>query len=291
MSWTRPASLAVALALAALAACYTGPRGRSEDFAPAEEPPRAGGEQVVPSGLPCEIATLLAQRCTRCHGDVREDAKTRLLSRDDLLADYNGRTAGAESALRMRDALEPMPPEGLLEVAEIEVFERWVASGMPAGECAELATPAAFELTCTSGTWWTRGDDGSKLMSPGHACIACHAGKPLKPVGGAEDDDGPLFSFAGTVYPAPHDADDCNGVSDPETRVLLTGADGKTLTLPVNAAGNFMTEQRLAFPVTAAVVNARGLLEMKDPIATAADGDCNACHTAESASPGRVFSR
>lgn len=282
-----------AVAVAAASACYTGPRTEAP-YGTYSTEPTSNADPTLPEGLPCEIASILAEHCTECHGDRLERALTRLLTRDQLLADFHGRPLGVEAAHRMRATEEPMPPNGRLSEEQIATFEKWALAGMPLGTCSEISTrPGPIELTCTSDSWWTRGDHGSKKMTPGRACIACHMGQPLKTLDDHEDDDdqgeddGPLFSFAGTVYPVAHDADDCNGLSDPETRVVLTGADGATLTLPINEAGNFMTEKQLAFPVTAAVVNAAGTRTMKDPIAKAAEGDCNFCHTADSVS-GRI---
>src|SRR5207237_1138949 len=142
-----------------------------------------------------------------------------------------------------------------------------------------------------SGTHWTRGNHGSALMKPGAACIHCHAT-------GSEDDDdseegqvrkrGPTLSFAGTIYPSAHDEEDCNGSGATDTTVTLTGADGQVVTLPINAAGNFYTQTKLAIPVVARVISAAGTRRMKTPVQ---DGDCNKCHTATSVSPTRIIEK
>jgi hypothetical protein len=113
-------------------------------------------------------------------------------------------------------------------------------------------------------------------MRPGHACIDCHS-----------RDEGPIYSIAGTVYPTAHEPDDCNGVASGVT-VVVTGADGKTYSLPVNAAGNFGFTIRVATPYRVKVV---GNGKTREMIAPVTDGDCNSCHTVTGTekAPGRVM--
>lgn len=308
-SGVRHLVLGSALAVAIATACYTGPT-TNDGFLPVGMPedPASATEPTSPedlAGLPCDIAKILANNCTSCHGQALEgDAETHLLSRDDLIADFKGRVVAELAAERMRDNDAPMPPDNSTSEGDIAVFEQWVADGMPAGSCGEETTSGGkdggvshepVKLTCTSGTHWTRGNHESPLMKPGTACIHCHAtGEVLDDHDDDNDDDddfekGPTYYFAGTVYPSAHDENDCNGSDAVDTtRVVLTGADGKSLSLKINAAGNFYTKNTLAMPVKAKVVSAAGTKTMKDPVE---DGDCNKCHTAESFSPGRIVEK
>lgn len=128
--------------------------------------------------------------------------------------------------------------------------------------------------TCSTGSEWTRGNEGSTKMKPGQACMACH-----------DRGEGPTFKVAGTVMGAIHDPDDCNGVQD--VIVRITDADGVVTELTTNSAGNFYTNDHIALPYTAQLEyngNIREMLGAQD------EGDCGTCHTDAGASgaPGRV---
>jgi hypothetical protein len=131
-------------------------------------------------------------------------------------------------------------------------------------------------IVCTSGQTWTRGDRGSSVMHPGGACISCH-----------ETSGGPRLTIAGTVYPTAHEPDDCDGVSG-SLQVVITDANGRTLTLSVNAAGNFYSTSSVAFPFHAKVVSGGAERAMT---AAQTSGDCNSCHTVAGANsaPGRIM--
>jgi len=112
-------------------------------------------------------------------------------------------------------------------------------------------------------------------MHPGRACIACH-----------QQGEGPSFRVAGTVFAAAHEADDCYGAAGAE--VVLRDATGKTVTLPVNSAGNFSYSGLLTFPLEAEVTKGGAVRAMGAPVA---EGDCNGCHTAagDNGAPGRIL--
>lgn len=116
-------------------------------------------------------------------------------------------------------------------------------------------------------------------MRPGGACIACHA-----------TEDGPTFTVAGTVYPTMTELSDCNGTNGMGSlHVVVTGSDGKMVSIAVNDVGNFYTREPVAFPFHAKVVSGTGKeLTMTDAQST---GDCNGCHTSTGANgaPGRIL--
>jgi len=115
-------------------------------------------------------------------------------------------------------------------------------------------------------------------MNPGMACIKCHAGG-----------EGPGFSIAGTLYPTIHEPDRCNGAdAGGGAQVIITGADGQTLALSPNTAGNFYSKTSVAKPYRAKVVTAAGQREMA---AAQTSGDCNSCHTeaGTNGAPGRIM--
>ncbi|HVH47627.1 MAG TPA: hypothetical protein VM925_35070 [Labilithrix sp.] len=288
--------LVLSLAAGAGGACYTGPDIGAATGGPSATEPTVDAS-APPNGLPCEIAALIEKHCAACHASPpRTGAKTVLTSREALLASWEGRPLGVVSVERMRDVASPMPPEGLLSEADVAMFAKWVDDGMPEGTCGAVSNDVShtpIETKCTSARFWTEGDDeGDEEMTPGQTCITCHTQEneehARKHDEDEEDDEleAPAFTAAGTVYPTLHEPDDCFGLGTSGTQVVLTGADGRKLTLSVNRAGNFMTEAPLALPYTASVVRAGKTRTMKTPQTS---GDCNGCHTAQGGdAPGRI---
>lgn len=132
--------------------------------------------------------------------------------------------------------------------------------------------PFSVPAKCSSGSNWTQGDRGSTNMHPGKACITCHA----------TNFKAPRFSIAGTVFPTAHEPDDCNSKVTGVT-VVITGADGKVINLPVSStSGNFSYTGTVAKPYKAKVV-AGGKERAMTKAQT--DGDCNKCHTQTRAGP------
>jgi hypothetical protein len=321
-------AVAFSVALVAVAAgCYTRP---NRDFSPSPEGPAASphraepaGESVEPanagpaaepSGLPCDVAKVLAVSCTDCHGrPLAEGAPFALLTYDDLVAPSLSepeRSVAAVSLDRIKDTRRPMPPDEALGAADVAVLASWVGAGMPRGACggkaagagsrdgadagdgdgggggdgggagADGAAPSPADASvdatsaCTSGATWAPGALASALMHPGTPCIGCHASA-----------GGPPLALAGTVYPSAREPDDCNGSTGGNLHVLILDAAGKTHTMPVNAAGNFLRVTGLALPYRAMVVDGAKVRAMKTP---QTEGDCNSCHSAEGAA-GRIL--
>lgn len=129
---------------------------------------------------------------------------------------------------------------------------------------------------CLSGSAWTGGNEESPLMNPGEACIACHQA----------EDEGPEYTFAGTVYEGLDEPNDCNGLSGATVEVI--DADGASFTATTNSAGNFfLNASDLVFPVTATVTDGTRTATM---VTAQASGDCNTCHSAAGSdgAPGRI---
>jgi nitrate/TMAO reductase-like tetraheme cytochrome c subunit len=109
-------------------------------------------------------------------------------------------------------------------------------------------------------------------MRPGNTCTSCHS-----------------FTIAGTLYPTAHEPTNCNGVNGSTgARIVISGADGRTLTLTPTAAGNFYSSTAVATPFTARVTGGAGTRAMATPQTS---GNCNSCHTQNGAngSPGRMM--
>lgn len=142
--------------------------------------------------------------------------------------------------------------------------------------CGPLNGGLDPSTTCASGLVWTAGNTGSPQMNPGHACIACHAVEKKSLV----------FAAAGTVYAQGGEPNGCAGTATGMS-IELTDANGKTVSLTPNAAGNFYLEGTLATPYRARLVHPGGVREMATP---QTNGDCNSCHTAAGleGAPGRI---
>jgi hypothetical protein len=149
------------------------------------------------------------------------------------------------------------------------------------------SVPSAASSVCSSGRTWSAGDQGDPEMNPGRACIACHA-RPTTP---GDEERGPLFAVAGTLYPTLREPDLCSGVngkSEIMPSVEITDAVGQVLTLEPNRAGNFYFQGSVAFPIRARVLFDGKVREMHTPQSS---GDCNGCHTeaGREGAPGRVL--
>lgn len=89
--------------------------------------------------LPCEIATILHERCGSCHSATPAyGAPMSLVTRGDLLAPAVSRREVRVADLvptRIKDPQRTMPPapNTPLSAAEREVLESWVFAGAPAG--------------------------------------------------------------------------------------------------------------------------------------------------------------
>lgn len=256
--------------------------GCGNDLGYDPDAPDAGSELPAQlGGLPCDVKALLEDRCQTCHGSTPNNgAPMPLVTYRDLVRKNASGVMIAQRVLaRITSSTAQMPPlpAPAAAPAEIAAFEAWIAAGTPPGDC--VATPGPFDgpAVCTSGRRWTGGDDGSELMHPGRACIACHTR--------SDDDDAPRFRIAGTVYPTGHEPNDCFGATS--AVVEVTNANGGVLTLPINSAGNFFTTLAVPFPIRVAVLanGKRRSMGASPPV-----GDCNSCHTQDGANgaPGRI---
>ena len=251
-------------------------------------PDGGSGGGVVPGDLPCDVATLLSAHCTSCHGSPPTgDAPMSLDSLAALTAistSYPGQTYAQRSLVRMQDSASPMPPGAAVTVssAEIAAFAGWVDAGTPTGSCAPAQDPAfSAPPQCSSGSYWTQGDNGSSQMHPGLACIDCHSRR-----GG----EAPDFAVAGTVYPTGHEFDDCFGSASRNATVTITDKNGTSHSTTVNAAGNFYINAGTfpgwpAFPITATVSFNGKSRSMGTAVPS---GDCNLCHTQGGTAVGQI---
>ena len=110
--------------------------GQTVDAGAGEAKTADGG--ACRSGLPSDIAQLLAARCQSCHAS-HPSAPMPLVTYDDLQAPSRSDATKKvyELALeRMSASAKSMPPTGKLGQDEIDVFSAWVGAGAPKTECA-----------------------------------------------------------------------------------------------------------------------------------------------------------
>lgn len=250
-----------------------------------------GDSSVSVSGLPCDVANVLATRCLSCHASPPiGGAPYAIASYEDLTKTAPGYsvTVAERSLARMQDTKSPMPPGGGATADEIAKLKAWIDGGMTKGDCSSVADAGPSEWSaptgCVSGSTWTRGDRGSSSMHPGGTCISCHKKEGVDPL------EAPTF-LGGTVYSSAHETDDCNAVaaSVAGAKVVVTGADGVVTTMNVNSVGNFYTLKTIKTPYKAKVVNAAGKERAMGTEQT--NGDCNSCHTVDGVkpAPGRIL--
>lgn len=249
------------------------------------------------TGLPCDIQALLENRCQACHDGQMQPA---LMTYADLMAKSTKDPTKSRAVLSlelMKSKAMPPTPAVPPEDDEIAAFDEWVKAGTPKNPAycnetditdggAPMPTDGGIKVdgggdggTCTSGKFWTQGDNGSQLMHPGAACNACHQQK-----------GGPNLRFAGTVFPSLHEPNDCNGSAPPPAlQVIVTDSRNKTVTMQVNAAGNFMsTTKGLRAPYKARVTDGTKTRAMNGSVTS---GDCNSCHSQAGTknAPGRIL--
>lgn len=188
-------------------------------------------------------------------------------------------------------------PEVSTPVVEVEVVEDTTVEDLAPAIDIPIFDPYGTPLVCSTGVRWARGDHGSEKMHPGMACIACHTngtGEDDDDKSEPDEDSGPAFHVAGTVYRTAHEPDDCAG--EGVVKVIITDATGREFHMGTNDYGNFFLEDDRPFvpPYTARVQVGDRERKMSDP---QTNGDCNGCHTQDGTSleyggkpaPGRIM--
>ena len=287
-------TLLLALIASALGGCYVTFAGETNDVVD----PDGGGShsastsqgdagQATAAGIPCDVETILETHCWSCHG-TNHTAPSRLVTYADLTAPSlsdPSKTEAEDALARMQSTQSPMPPSGTKPTTqEIATFAAWVVAGTPKGVAcatdagssskdagvADANNPYNTPLVCTSKQTWNGTYDST--MHPGVACDGCHS-----------------WNIAGTVYPTAHEPDNCDGIKGGAS-VVVTDAHGRTATIAVNSAGNFLYNPatRLVAPFSVKVVSSAGTRVMSTK---ATSGDCNHCHTVKGANgaPGRIM--
>ena len=96
------------------------------------------------TGFPCDVRAALQANCAGCHAG-HQYYFVSFTTRDDLLQTIGADSLGAEAARRLSPgAQSPMPPtrmERQPTLAERQLIDGWIQSGMPAGACGPLTLP------------------------------------------------------------------------------------------------------------------------------------------------------
>jgi hypothetical protein len=107
----------------------------------------SGGGNGV-SGLPCDVAGVLAAKCISCHGTTPSGgAPNSLVTRDDLLKTSNlGGTIASRCTTRVQDTQSPMPPAytgDSASASDVAALTGWVNANYPGGACASAGQTAS----------------------------------------------------------------------------------------------------------------------------------------------------
>jgi hypothetical protein len=149
-------------------------------------------------------------------------------------------------------------------------------AGQPATD-GGIAPGSDASASCAVGSVGLLGLIPGATMSPGTACVSCHASTGAK-----------KLNVGGTVFTRLNEPDQCIGIAS-GVQVVITDATGTDHVLQVNATGNFYDTGLFGFttPYKARVVGAAGSIAM---IGAQTNGDCNACHSATGAqaAAGRI---
>jgi hypothetical protein len=253
----------------------------------------AGGTGPA-TGLPCDVQAVLSAACTSCHSSPPlAGVPMPTVTYADMTAPSKSNpsvTVAQLSVTRMQSTTMPMPPAPATRAtsAQIATIQNWITGGYARGTCGSSGgdggvsgdaggNPYNTPPTCTSGTMFQGGT--GPTMDPGQSCGSCHRGG-----------EAGAFAIAGTVYPTAHEPNNCNGAngSSDGARVVITGANGQTLTLTPNSAGNFYSQGTVSTPFTAKVTYMGRERVMATP---QTNGDCNLCHTQNGTmnAPGRIM--
>jgi hypothetical protein len=217
--------------------------------------------------VPCDVATVMAAKCTGCHSDPPiNGALAGLVTYANLRATAIEDSTKDEAQLavaRMQNTASPMPPASFnmpATASDIATIQNWITAGYPSGACAGDAGPpmsTVFDVFANTPSFSSQ--TGSTSHNQGRDCMGCHA------TGGGE---APQFSFGGTVYDGTG-----NAVAGAEIRVV--DANGRATSVYSGSNGNFHGSGSLALPGHAGARNASSKALM---VSSLTYGGCNKCH-------------
>ncbi len=217
--------------------------------------------------MPCDVATVLAAKCTGCHSDPPVNgALAGLVTYANLLSTAIEDPTKNEAQLavsRMQSATSPMPPASFgnpATASDIATLQNWIAARYPSGSCGADAGPlpsGAVNVFATAPKFASNTSGSSH--NAGKDCMGCHAS------GGGE---APQFAFGGTLY---------NGSGSPVAgaEIRVVDANGNATSVYTGPEGNFHGSGSLATPAHAGARNATTTALM---VSSLTYGGCNRCH-------------
>jgi hypothetical protein len=229
----------------------------------------SGGSGTVSgaTGVPCDVATVYAEKCTGCHSDPPVNGSlSGLVTLTDLTATAKEDTTKTEielSVVRMQSTTSPMPPASVgnpATAADIATLQNWITAGTPAGSCDAGAVGGTSSNVFTGQPAFATkaGPDGNH--NAGRDCLSCHDGSG----------EAPQFIFAGTLYDGSG-----NAVSGAEIRVV--DAAGKADSVYSASDGNFYERGSTAFAAPGHA-GARDATTTNLMVSQVTNGGCNSCH-------------
>ena len=130
----------------------------------------AGNGSAASASLWCGVKQTLDTRCTVCHGDPQAAGAPMSLTT------YAATQAKAVSdpskhvyqlmAVRLHDAVRPMPPQQKLTTVELAGIDAWIAAGAPAGDDPTCGGAAVQQPPATS-DWPTNCDATYTILAHG----------------------------------------------------------------------------------------------------------------------------
>ncbi len=258
--------------VAGSASSSTGRGGSSSAASTSASSAKASGGTAA--GVPCDVASLLAAKCTSCHSDPPINGSlSGLVTYGDLTAtskEDSTRNEAQLSIVRMQSTTSPMPPASVnmpATAADIATLQNWVNGGYAMGSCSSGGgADGGTDAGATSPTGVFTGvasftsQVGPSSHNAGQDCMGCHAN------GGGE---APRFAFAGTLYDGQGRA-----VSGAEIRVV--DANGAAVSVYTGTNGNFYRSGTpLATPGKAGARNGSATAAMVSAVTKAG---CNSCH-------------
>ena len=229
----------------------------------------SGGSGTVAgaTGVPCDVATVLAEKCTGCHSDPPINGSlSGLVTYSDLMANSTEdptKKLIEESVIRMQSTTSPMPPSSVgnpATASDISTLQNWIAAGEPQGTCDAGAVGGGTSNVFSSEGAFTPTAGPNGEHNAGRDCLSCHDGSG----------EAPHFAFAGTIY---------NGSGSPVAgaEIRVEDAAGHFTTVYSATNGNFYktASANFAAPGHAGARNASTTNLM---ISNVTNGGCNSCH-------------
>ena len=202
------------------------------------------------SGLPCDVASMLAANCTGCHSDPpATGALTGLVTYADLMKtaieDATKNEAQLSLARMQGNPMPYMPPgSSAPPAADVTVLQNWITAGMPMGTCGGSGSdggvpPPPSSVFKGQPPFMSQAANGGH--NPGRACFNCHTSSCT---GG--NDCGPELVFGGTLY-------DGSGTGVAGAEVRFVDANGNGTSVYTASKGDFWLRGSPAFAAPAHV--------------------------------------